>query len=532
MKKRRLIIQKTVSLLSGSLLVFQSLFPSISAIYLTKAFAQEETPIVTETPEPTPVTTPDPTPTDTISPTTTPEITITLEPTPTAEPAITETPTPTEEITPTAEPTPTQADISPTEEPKNNSPPADDLQGQILDGASTIAPTEPPTPIPTITPVEPETGELQAKVLKNIKSETLDLDGVNLDGSAKLSTDKADYAPTDTVIISGSDFIPKISYTLIITSSDEPPVRFETSVTTDDQGSFILAYQLDGKPRINYKIEAIRNEIVIAQTTFTDPIPLPIVPNCVSDSDGANDEPGQKDLTQFCQDGTAVNPLIVSWNWDTIDMGNGNNSADGCSLFDTDNDGNANYALCVSWKNDRQQSAGSPYLYSCSDTQPDRCPGKTPVTISHRSYCQVGLANDDPFSAGESHPQDAVAYCSINLDDVGGSSTTKPLDVCSYPSDQPNSDPSDCVLISDTKGNLSVLKDVVPNDTNTHWDISVSGPSNFTDTLIGDDSTGIKAVAGGCTTSVRVVHWERTLPNILQLGPVQSMAVLPLPGVA
>lgn len=139
MKKRRILIQKTVSLLSGSLLVLQSLFPSLSAIYSTQIFAQDANPTVTETPAPTPVTTPDPTQTEVTTPTPTTEVTPTLEPTPTVIPTITEAPTPTEEVTPTIEPTTTPPDTTPTEEPKNNSPPADDSQGQILDGASTTA---------------------------------------------------------------------------------------------------------------------------------------------------------------------------------------------------------------------------------------------------------------------------------------------------------------------------------------------------------------------------------------------------------
>jgi len=223
------------------------------------------------------------------------------------------------------------------------------------------------------------------------------------------------------------------------------------------------------------------------------------ITDCRDDTDGANDEPGQKDLTKFCQDPNAFDPLEITWNWDTIGM-SGKNTADACALFDTDNDGNANYALCVSWEKTRQQISGSPYLYSCSDTRADRCPGNTPVTISHNSECAVDLANNDPFPSGDSYPQDTVAYCQVYLDDVGGVDKARPLDVCSYPSDRPNSDPSDCVLISETRGNLEIIKNVVPDDATTNWGISVNGPTLLTDTLIGDDSTGIKAVSGGTYT--------------------------------
>ena len=68
---------------------------------------------------------------------------------------------------------------------------------------------------------------------------------------------------------------------------------------------------------------------------------------CRIDSDGANDVPGQKDLTMECDAPTAVNPLVISWNWDVISM-SGSNSADACALFDTNNNGLADYALCAS----------------------------------------------------------------------------------------------------------------------------------------------------------------------------------------
>ena len=70
------------------------------------------------------------------------------------------------------------------------------------------------------------------------------------------------------------------------------------------------------------------------------------------------------------------------------------------------------------------------------------------------------------------------------------------FDVCSYPSEQPNSDPSDCVVISDTKGILEVIKDVDPDDPATNWVINVvdsGGNTDFSVALTGDDNTGILA---------------------------------------
>ncbi|MFH0749833.1 MAG: SdrD B-like domain-containing protein [Candidatus Gottesmanbacteria bacterium] len=252
MKKRRLLFQKTVSLITGFLLVFQSLTPGF--FIASQVAAQDAT--VTETPTPTPVITPEPT--QIVEPTQTP--------TPAIEPTQEITPTPTEEVTPTIEPTTPTPENTPSDPPKETGPPADDKKGEILDGVS----TESPTPVPTITPIQPETGEIQATILKNIAAPTLDLDGVNPDGSAQLSTDKADYAPTDTAIITGTDFTPGRTFQLIISSQDEPATSITADVTADEKGNFIYAYQLDGNYRPNYSVTIKSGETVVASTTFTD----------------------------------------------------------------------------------------------------------------------------------------------------------------------------------------------------------------------------------------------------------------------
>ena len=174
-------------------------------------------------------------------------------------------PTPTPTVAPTATP-----EATPTPTPE---------QGQILDGASTEAtPTATPTltMTPTATPTpEPEFknhGQLQASIVHNQKINTLNLDSQNVLGSATLTTNKPDYSPTDTVIVTGTGFIPKHDYTLEISSPDPPAVDFTTGITTDPQGSFIYAYQLDGNYRPNYTINVKDGSTIVATTTFTDSI--------------------------------------------------------------------------------------------------------------------------------------------------------------------------------------------------------------------------------------------------------------------
>jgi len=173
------------------------------------------------------------------------------------------------------------------------------------------------------------------------------------------------------------------------------------------------------------------------------------------DVDGANDEPGQKDLTRMAEDFT-VTPPLVTWNWDEIKW-TGNNTGDACALFDSGGAvGNANYALCVTigapaaWQDTR--------LYTCGDTRPDRCTTATEVTFL--SSCGVAPATDDPFTSGDEYPNDTKASCTVNLADMP--SVTGLLDVCSYPSQQPNSDPSDCVAYTPDTGTLEVVKALSP----------------------------------------------------------------------
>src|SRR5687768_14543444 len=68
---------------------------------------------------------------------------------------------------------------------------------------------------------------------------------------------------------------------------------------------------------------------------------------CTNDQQGFDDEPGQKDLTKFCEGpvcGATAN--LYGWNFDDTNW-SGANTGDACVLFDTDQDGNANRAVCV-----------------------------------------------------------------------------------------------------------------------------------------------------------------------------------------
>src|SRR5512133_3745039 len=128
--------------------------------------------------------------------------------------------------------------------------------------------------------------------------------------------------------------------------------------------------------------------------------------SCVNDTAGANDEPGQKDLTQFCVDNSGLpTSLQVTWNWDEISV-SGSNTLDACSLYDTDNDGNVHFALCVTAPTDAPITVT---LYTCGDDANDRCTQPLAPVSSFSSTCSTSTQPSDPFAAGSAFPQDRVA---------------------------------------------------------------------------------------------------------------------------
>ena len=192
---------------------------------------------------------------------------------------------------------------------------------------------------------------------------------------------------------------------------------------------------------------------------------------CKSDVQGKDDEPGQKDLTRFCvglasDAGTSCTADFgVQWNWDVTGL-TGSNTGDACALFDTDGDGLANYALCVTIaKTPAVQFGTSPRLYQCNNTRADRCPVVTQdTTVS--STCSVAQTNTDPFTGNPlGTGADTTATCCIDKTDFGDPEAARLLDVCSYPSQQPNSDPSDCIVTVECSSNSECDdKDQCTND--------------------------------------------------------------------
>lgn len=160
----------------------------------------------------------------------------------------------------------------------------------IEDGDPVPTPTTTETPVPTVAPtveVTPTpTAEPQGEVLGGVEVQKFMTPDVNGTVETKvvetyscradsingcLITDKADYSPTEVVLISGYGFAPNTIYTLKISSQDEPAVTHEAQITTDKDGAFTASYQLDGNYRPNYLVEfKDASGQVVASVTFTD----------------------------------------------------------------------------------------------------------------------------------------------------------------------------------------------------------------------------------------------------------------------
>jgi hypothetical protein len=182
---------------------------------------------------------------------------------------------------------------------------------------------------------------------------------------------------------------------------------------------------------------------------------------CQNDVDGANDEPGQKDITSVCL--TPGDGLPYEWevvtNWDETTL-TGANTADVCTLYDINSNSLADLAVCVTLESSGAMNGNLAVfqqfrLYTCGDTRGDRCAGSTQLVGAFTTTCSAAQAASDPFppaavnGPGDKFPDDTEIECLIDLDDFGAAgANAELLDACSYPSQQPGSDPSDCILFT------------------------------------------------------------------------------------
>lgn len=198
-----------------------------------------------------------------------------------------------------------------------------------------------------------------------------------------------------------------------------------------------------------------------------------------TDALGVNDVPGQKDLTMQGTNNSdeANGNLWVMWGWDDTSV-SGNNTLDACTLFDTDADGNANLALCLTLaRSGNTLAIKTTTLYTCGDGRNNRCSSTVATTDLQGSFCELETNQTAP--TGFDSP-DTQAFCDVKVTALNLSSTTNLLNTCSYPSQQPNSDPSDCVLVP---GAVNSSTSTTPSSS---WSVTLNDSASVTPT----DATG------------------------------------------
>ena len=260
-------------------------------------------------------------------------------------------------------------------------------------------------------------------------------------------------------------------------------------------------------------------------------------PQTVIDQGGEDDLTGQKDLNSLTVDYglPGATSVGLSWNWDDTAT-SGANTRDACSLFDTDNDGFANYAFCLTVNDDTTVSTAR--LYSCdADSRADRCGGPTGDTSFTSTGTASVVAGSDPFKGSPTHQDgndcdanpacnsdDAVAVTSVQLADFGGATATL-LNVCSYPSQEPNSDPSDCVFVPDA-GFIRIVKDATPNTTAT-FSFTLDGVSAFSTN--GDGTSALLPVSSSTNHAVAetaATGWELSTASCLKADGTTTTGTL------
>ena len=317
-----------------------------------------------------------------------------------------------------------------------------------------------------------------------------------------VSTNRFDYLGTQDVLISGSGFTSGENVTLAITQIGGGSIA---NVAGAIGAAFVdLSWNPPDNLRGTFLLTATgQTSSKTARAIFT--VGLQLLP----DDAGPDDLSGQKDLNFLTIDygNPGSQTIVTTWGWDDTAW-TGNNTGDACTLFDVSSDGDADYALCVT-------VGGSPaaYLstrmYRCGPSplflgaRSDRCTQPTLVTtpIASSGALTTPDHNADPFGNpassvfAASHAQgnkcgaksgafpcvtdDVVAALVVQLNDISNQAA-KLINVCSYPSQEPNSDPSDCV-ITPNSAFLTIVKRSTPTTGTFTFNTSASaigsGPS-------------------------------------------------------
>jgi hypothetical protein len=239
--------------------------------------------------------------------------------------------------------------------------------------------------------------------------------------------------------------------------------------------------------------------------------PVFAAPITIIDDGGPDDNVGQKDLNSFTfdYDNQASGNIAVSWNWDDTAW-SGGNTGDACALFDTDGDGFINNAVCVGVGGAGVEQYTT--TYSCSDKDTDRCTAPNSV-IATTSTFSTAVGGADPFAGDPTHGSslnvcdanpacnsvDTVATGTIYLSDFGATTATL-INVCSYESASPTSNPEECVINPDLP-TLTINKVCDPTTDTGKFNLILDTVTEQADATCGTGTGAITTAIGAHTVS-------------------------------
>jgi hypothetical protein len=251
----------------------------------------------------------------------------------------------------------------------------------------------------------------------------------------------------------------------------------------------------------------------------------------VVDQQGANDQPGQVDLTQMGRDDTDATKYKLFWSWDSISAWTGTGqTGDACALFDKNSDTKIDFVVCARVANVNADptnvqlvpwdSSHPVFLFNCSNAKNDRCTQPSaPLSYSSPTQVDAGvlgsltkanlITETDPFPAGESYKSDSTVEVDILKSVLPSGSVL--VNVCSYPSagNGGNNNPFDCI-VSPGGGFLTIVKDAGSGVTSPTFGFSVNtSPTATTRSIDGSGTAAPIGLAVGTSTAVT----ETTIPS-------------------
>ena len=230
----------------------------------------------------------------------------------------------------------------------------------------------------------------------------------------------------------------------------------------------------------------------------------------VLDDQGANDTPAQSDLNAFTRADNVSGKIAVKWVWDDVNSWTGSGqTGDACALFDTTpstankGKGMADFAVCVRITNPNGDASqvvqlapsASPLLYSCGDSKADRCASSIKSLPIGGIKCEVEKVPGENYFANGDDGADVVAACSIPLAAFGASVQPNLLNVCSFPSGSPNSNPFDCV-VTPGAGFFSIRKVTTPQASGETFSFTITPtPAGGANHSLIDNGSGVEETA-------------------------------------